>query len=240
VTHSIPKVVVDKDHELDDRTDKATLALAKHRWKHTLDPNGSQYAFMTYATAVGRQARTISGFAKGYALYVERDGKLTINDAIVLARQSAEEQAFSEAIADGSGERVANVARGDNRNRRDIVHQARERAGRRGTDAVDEARDIAASRAKEKAAAARHRNEKAERQGVRFISIEGYLSSAKSKLMAALREAEGVGFSDDEMTLLRTTIANLKAILELLDLRMGGATDVDWDVELARLTGGAS
>ncbi|HET9667864.1 MAG TPA: hypothetical protein VFP09_13945, partial [Desertimonas sp.] len=211
-------------------------------WKYTLDPTGPQYDFVAYAREVGRDQRTIRGHAHGYELFAERkSNSFTIQDAIVLARQSVEDQAFSEAIAEGSGERLANVARSDNSNRRDIVHQARERAGRRGTDPIEEARDIAKSKAKEKVAAARHRNDKAAARGARFISIEGYLAGAKTKLMQALKEAESVGFSEEEMTLLRTTIANIKAILDLLDLRMGGATDIDWDAELTRLTsGGAS
>lgn len=241
----IPQTVIDKDHELEARTTRSTEALAKHRWRHTLDPSGPKFGFRAYAHAVGRREATVRNHANGYALFVERatDARpgraLTIQDAVRLAGQSAEQQAFTEAIAEGSGEPVANVARGDNRRRRDIVDRAHQRAARRGTDAVDEARDIAASEAKATKAQQQRRTEERSRRSVRFIAVEGKLAGAQRYLRQALDEAAEVAFNDEEMALIRASIANVQTLLNLIDLRMAGTPDIDWDAELAKL-GGAS
>ena len=44
-----------------------------------------------------------------------------------------------------------------------------------------------------------------------------------------------MGFSDDEMELIRDSLARVKAVLQLIDLRMAGTPDIDWDAEAARL-----
>jgi len=238
----IPQVVVDTDHALDGTAGKAAEKLAAFRWKQTLDPAGPRYPVKTYAKAVGRTLSVIQRYAKGYALFIERQENpragvpLTIQDAIRLAEQSAEMQEFSEAIAEGSGKPVSQVARGDNRHRTNaIVTRAKERAERRGTNPVDEARDIALSEARARdAARARDEAEKAN-HGRKYLAIEGHLASAKDRLTRALTTAEGVNFTDEEMELLRSTIANIRALLDLIDLRMAGAPDIDWDGELSKL-----
>lgn len=244
---AIPQAVIDKDHELDGRSARAGEALAKHRWKMTLDPDGPQYSFGAYADAVGSSVTVIANNAKGYALFVERASTVlpgskpsTIEDTIRLAALSAENQAFTEAIAAGSGRPVGQIARGDNMLRPVIIDQARQRAERLGTDPVEEAREIAARHRKTNEMTKRHRAEDVARRSLRFVSIEGKLARAKTFVMEALAEAEDVKFNDEEMELMRATIANLKALLNLIDLRMAGAPDIDWDAEMATLTGRAS
>lgn len=244
---TVPQSVVDKDHELEGRHERASELLAKHRWRQTLDPAGPQYPMREYARAVERNYNTVKRYAKGYALYTERMAEpprgstFTIQDAIRLADQSAEMQEFSEAIAEGSGRPIAQVARGDNRRRtREIIGQAQERAERRGTNPVDEAREIAERQRRSRELAARQRRERAQARSTRYLSVEGHLAGAQRRLRQAMDEAVNVEFSDEEMELLRTTIDQIKALLRLLDLRMAGEADVDWDAELAGLNGGAS
>ena len=74
----------------------------------------------------------------------------------------------------------------------------------------------------------------------RYLSIEAGIAKAKSLLIAALKEAEGVGFVDDELEMLRDSIGTLKSVLTMLDVRVGGESDTDWDRELANLTSGGS
>jgi len=240
----IPQSVVDKDHELDTRTVRASEALAKHRFEQILDPTGPQHAIRAYARAVGRNESVISRFAKGYKLYLERQADdsrvitLTILDAIELARQSADQQVFTEAIAEGAEEPVQRIAHPGQRHRRSaIIDQARERAERHGTDAVDEAREIAGRSRLTRESEKKHRKEKAARSSVRFVVAEGKLAKAKRAVLDAMKELEGVDMSDDEMVLMRATVANLTALLNLLDLRLAGSPDIDWDADLARLTG---
>lgn len=243
-SNSIPQTVVDKDHDLEGRSTRASEALAKHRWHHTLDPAGPGFSFAAYGRAVGRSDSVIRHHAVGYQTFVERTTNpvpgtgFTIEDGIRLAHQSAEQQAFTEAIAEGSGQPVARVARGDNRHRtRAIVDRAHQRAERRGGDPVDHARDIAAE--ERRVAEANRVREQTERQrrSIRFVHIEGHLAAAQRRLLGALSEAEGVGFSDDEMELIRDSIEKVRAVLTLIDLRMAGTPDIDWDAEAARLMG---
>lgn len=243
----IPQTTIEKDHDLEGKATRTTEALAKHRWHHTLDPDGPQYSIRSYADAVGRQEATIRRHAKGYAMYVARATgatpgvALSLEDAFRLSEQSAEQQEFSEAIAEGLGEPVGRVARGDNAHRRNtIIGQARDRAARRGTDPVDEAREIAIRTRRTRDMNSRHRQERARRTPVRFTIAEGKLAKAKRAVLDAMRELEGVDLSAEEMELMRGTIGNLTSLLHLLDMRMAGNPNIDWDGELARLSGDAS
>jgi hypothetical protein len=244
---SIPQEVIEKDQKLEAAAERSTEALAKHRWHWTLDiSNSGKTSFRAYAKAIGRGEATVRTYANGYKLMVERavDARpgraLSIQDAIRLSGQSAEKQEFSEAIAEGSGEPVANVARGDNRSTDDIISQAKQRADRKGTDPVDEAKDIAKRRRQTREMADRQRKEKAEAKSIRFVEIEGDLAYAQRRLTNALQVAQDVGFSDEEMELLRDSLGKIRALLTLLDLRMAGTLNVDWDAELEKITGAAS
>ena len=238
---TIPQDVIDRDHALEGRSEKATEALAKHRWHQTLDPKGPQHGAREYAKAIGRSQPVVRTHAKGYEMWLERQADserpgLSLEDCFRLAGQSAENQAFSEAIAEGSGEPVGRVARGDNATKRGaIIEQARQRADRRGTDPVDEAREIARRGRQAREIARRHQTERRESRSVRFVRAEGRLANAKRQILNALSEVEGVEWEAEERALLLATVANLTAVLNLLDRRIAGTEDVDFDVELARI-----
>lgn len=238
---TIPSTVVALDRRLDQSAENSTLALARHRWHNTLDPDGPGYSTREYARAVDRNMNTIARHAHGYAMFVERaegDGpgpSLTLEDAFRLAGQSAEQRAFSEAIADGLGEPVGRVARGDNHQRRHIIEHAHDRAERRGTDPIDEARTIAreivADRAHRAERDATRRNDRT----LALIEIEGHVAAARRRLTQAVQAASNANITDTEIEMLRQPIDALRHVLDLLDLRMTDTPDVDWDGELARL-----
>ena len=244
--HPIPDAVVAKDHELDARALKTSEALAEHRWHCTLDPNGPQYALKVYAEAVGRSESTIGRFAKGYALFLDRQGDrtsavnpLSILDAIELARHGAETQVFAEAIAEGAEEPVQRVAHPGQRQRRAlIIDQARDRAERRGTDPVDEARDIAKRQKQTREMEAKHRQKEATRHTRRYMDVEALLIRAKKALLEAITASNDVEFNSEELELLRDSLKNVQDVLTLLDVRLLGTPDVDWDADLARLIAG--
>lgn len=238
---SIPRAVVDKDHELDGRSDRATEALAKHRWHWTLDEsNSKRVSVHAYARAVGIDRRNVQRYAKGYALFQGGDSRVaTIHDAVLLAAQSTEQQAFTEAIAEGSGRTIASVASPSDRvRRRDIVERAQDRAERRGTDPVEEARTIAASETRAAKGKKKREREEKQRHSLRYIRIEGSLANAQRHLVKAMQDTEGVPFDSEEAELIKDALNKIRAALNLIDLRMTGNLDVDWDVELAKLTGG--
>jgi hypothetical protein len=240
---SLSRAVIETDHRLEGSTMRASEELAKHRWHWTLDEsNPNRVAVRAYAKEVGRNDVTISRYAKGYALYLEKmaappgGGAYTIQDAIRQSENSVERQAFNDAIAAGSGRAVGQVARGDNRVRtNEIIAHAKDRAERRGTDPIDEARTIAEHQRKSRESAGRQRAERKKARTFRYIEIEGDLATAQRRLVHALETAEGVGFGEEEMELIRDSIGKVRAVLDLIDLRMAGTPDIDWDAELAKL-----
>lgn len=243
---ALPENVITRDRELDGRATRASEELARLRWHWTLDEsNPNKVTLRQYAAAIGHSThKTVGRYANGYALFVERGSRegpaLTIQDAIRLSEVAEEDRSMHEAIAEGSGRPVSQVSRGDNRHRtRATIERAKSRAERRGGDPVDHARDIAAEERKVAEAKKRRKATERERRSSKFIRIEGHLANAQRRLMDALHQAEGVDFPDDEMELIRSSLANIRAVLNLIDLRMAGTPDIDWDAELAQL-GGAS
>lgn len=70
----------------------------------------------------------------------------------------------------------------------------------------------------------------------RFIEIEGDLSAITQRLRKVLVVAENVGPTDEERELLVDSVGRVRALLNLVGLRIAGETDVDWDAELDKLT----
>jgi len=244
-THSIPESVIKQDHELDTRADRASEALAKLRWHWTIDQsNSDRVSKRAYARAVGRSEAVIRHYANGYVKFLDQaawpgHAPRTIQDAIRLAAVAVEDQAMHEAIAEGSGTSVSNVSRGDKRTRtRGIVERAKARAERRGGDPVDHARDIAAAERRHAESTRQRQAEDRQRHSTRFVYIEGRIARAQHQLLEALKEGEGVPFDNEEMQLLRSSVATLRAVLDLLEARLAGTPDIDWDAELARLSEG--
>lgn len=240
----LTRAVIDTDHQLEGSATRASEELAKHRWHWTLDEsNPKRIPVREYARDVERNLATVQRYANGYALYLAKMADppggvaYTIQDAIRQSENSAERQEFNEAIAKGSGRAVGQVARGDNRVRtNEIIAHAKERAERRGTDPVQEAENIARHQVKARASAHRQKESKAKGHFFRWNEIEGDLLRARRSLLHAMSVGEGVDFTDEEMEFIRDAVANTRAVLDLIDLRMQGNPDIDWDGELAKLS----
>jgi hypothetical protein len=239
---TVPLSVVEEDHRLEASAARSTEKLAKLRWHNTLDPEGPRYGFTAYARAVGRSDTVIATHAKGYEMTRNSEAGLeSLEDAFRLTRLSEEKQEFAKAIAKGSGKPVAAIARGEySRKLAGDIEHAKMRAEKKGTDPIDEAREAAERhrqweelKAKEKADAKRMKT-------VRWMNVENYLYAMRAKAMAALKEAEGVDFTDEHQEFIRDELSKTRAVLDLLDLMVDGNPDIDWDAEMANLTGGES
>jgi hypothetical protein len=112
---------------------------------------------------------------------------------------------------------------------------ARERAEKHGTTVEDEAVKVADWIVKSEKADAKQTQERKQRLGLRYIEIEGKLSRMKALGVEVLNISHDVNLGDEEQELLRYTLETIKALLSLIDLRLAGAADVDWDAELAKL-----
>lgn len=236
----IPQSVIETDHDLEATEAAAEAALAEHRWHQTLDPDGPGHTIAKYARAIGRNWATVAKYAKGYAAWLDQDGLTrgkTLADAIELANLSAEKQEVAQAVAEVEGVSVKNITnrRGTGDSLANVTEQARDAAERKGTTVADEARDIAERRKKTREMEKTKTQAAKAKRGRAFMQIEGKVARAKSLLADALKDAEGAGLDGEELELLRSTIESTKSVLTLLDLRVGGDPDIDWDAELEKI-----
>jgi hypothetical protein len=238
---NLPIDVVERDRTLQ----KATDDLAKLRWHWTLDEsNPDRVSFREYARQVGVAWNSISYMANGYAEFIKSDvhgtahtpgQPQTVSDHIELAKMGGERQDAVKAIAKATGASVTNVASNKREEVDAVLSTARERALDRGTTVQHETERAAEWRAKARKAAERETDERKARSTMRFVEIEGHIGAAMQRLRKVLEAAEGVQFADEEKELVVESLAKLRALLNLIDMRIAGETSIDWDAELERL-----
>lgn len=82
----------------------------------------------------------------------------------------------------------------------------------------------------------KQKRERKRKHNLRYVEIEGKLGKMKEIGRQILNVSHDVEFDEEEQELLRHSLSGVKAVLELISLRLDGATDVDWDAELAKIT----
>jgi hypothetical protein len=240
-TPSLPVSAVEKDHKLDAAAEKSQEALSQHRWHWTLDEsNAKRVSVNSYAAAVGRNEAGIRRMVNGYAAYMKSgsDGSVrtrSLADEIEVAKLGATRQIAASALATATGRTVGSVARHSRGEIKATVQAAEDAAERRGTTVEDEIPRVAASHAKAKAQEAKTKEDRKRRFGIVTTSIEGHILVAKRRLTSALTECGDIDFPDEDQEMLRDLIARTTAVLELIDLRLGGVKDINWEEELAKL-----
>lgn len=249
---TLPKSVIKKDHDLEQDYEAIGSELMELRWHWTLDEsNPKRVPIREYAREVGRAESGIRADANGWAASIaanaahgdvrsETPGQArTPNDFRELAKLGAEKQYAAEAIAKVSGKSAGNVARAKREELTAVVNRARERAerkGRAGTEAVIEEIDTVVEwDAKAAATRARVREQDKKRHTSRYIEIEGDLGVAMQRLRKVLNVAEGVGFTEEEIELMTVSLGKLRALMNLIDLRIAGETNIDWDAEFQKI-----
>lgn len=233
----LSKSVIETDARLEKAQSRSLEELAQHRWRWTLDEtNPDRVSIREYARQIGRSLRAVQNMVKGYASWKSDEVHLvTLHEAIDRASVGTEKEAVVEAIAKAEG--VAfQTARQRHEEVREVRTIAQERAERRGTSIEEEAPFVAEQRVKARAAGARIREERVQAKGLRYIEIEGHLAAAQQRLSQALTTAQDIGWEAEEIELLADSLGKIRAILNLIDLRIAGETNVDWDQELQRLT----
>lgn len=234
---ALPQSVVQTDRRLEESAERATEELAHHRWHWTMDDsNPDKVGFTEYARAVARSHTTIAKQAKGYADWKDNREEISLPEAIDRAQISVERQAAIDAVAKVTGTSFTSVRQGRSEEVREVRDQARDRAERRGTSYEEEVEHVAEQREKSRASASSYREQRTGRRSLRYVEVEGHLAAAKRRLTDALRVAQDVGFEPEEIELLTDTLAQVKAVLNLIDMRLAGDVDVDWDAELEKLT----
>jgi len=236
---SLPRSVVVRDQQLETAVNSAAESLARHRWHWTLDTsNADRVSLREYAREVARDPRTIGTYAKGYALWQGEGGtSLTLNEAMERARMGSETEIATEAVAEARGLAFGTVRQGRSTEMRRVREIARERAEKHGTRIEDEASQVASYIVKAEQASERLRSARRDRLGARYIEMERKLDAVKRYLVEAVNLAHDIDWGDEEKDLLQSSLANIKSLLNLIDVAFVGAADVDWDTELAKLTG---
>jgi hypothetical protein len=228
--------VVKADQRLERATVGATEALAEHRWHWTLDEsNPKRVPINAYAKAVSRNEKSIRAMVKGYAVWSSGPGARSLAEEIERTKMGVEKAAVTSAVAKARGVefKTASEKRGDEVRRVRAI--AQDRAEKRGTTVEEEAEKVAETAARIERAAQKQQETRRKGHGLAFLSVDNELTKIVRKLSKVLQETEGVEFSAEERELLSDAISKVKAVLDLIDMRLTGAADIDWDAELAKL-----
>lgn len=227
--------VVLEDQRLEAEAKSASEELARHRWHWTLDEsNPGRVSFRAYARAVGKSDMTIRQYANGYELHTARNIPLT--EAMQRAVVGAETEAATEAVAKARGKAFGTAKKSDRQEVKRVRQIARDRAEERGTSIEEEAPKVAETIVKSEQAEQKRQDDRKNRLGLRFVEMEKHLDAVKRRLIQAVNLAHDVEWGDEERELLADTLGNVRSLLNLIDVAMAGAADIDWDDELARLT----
>jgi hypothetical protein len=234
----LPRRVVDDDHRLERAASSASEELARLRWHWTLDEtNPGRVSLRAYARAVGRDARTITVYAQGY-VRSSGDADISLTEAIERSSMSSDREAATEAVAKARGLAITTVRQNRPTEVRRVLGIARDRVEQHGGSLADAARETADWIVRSEQTSERREAERRQRTSMRLIEVESHLDGARRRLEQALQVARSVEWGDEEQGLLQATIANVRALLGLIDVALAGTPDVDWDAELAALRSG--
>ncbi len=241
MTESIKPEVLREDARLEQAAEGTRLALAKHRWHWTLDEsNPGRVSMNAYAKAIGRHHRTLADMVHGYQNWVAAGAAATeFSDYQAREKLRGETREATEAVAEAKGIGVESARRHHADEVREVKAAAQERAERKGTQVADEIKHVANSRASQARSEKKREEERKEAHTLRYLEAEGKIATAMRYLRALLDDTSGVPFTDEETELLSSSLGQLRALLNLLDVRLLDATDIDWDAEMAKMTGGA-
>lgn len=233
----LPDHVVTEDRTLTSRVASASEQLARLRWHWTLDEsNPGRVSIRAYARQMGVAPSVIGRYAHGYQNW---QGGLpeetTLSEAINRARMGAETEAATDAVAKSRGLTLTTVHNHRQPEVRRVRQIARERAEQQGTTVEEEAPKVAKNIVKLEQVDMKRKTERVHRLG-EYVEMERLLEAAKRHLLRAVQMAHTVDWDEEQSELLKQTVRNLKALLDLLDRAYYGAADVDWDAELAELT----
>lgn len=232
--------VIQEDHSLQQAAESASEALARHRWHWTLDESNSErVSLKAYARAIGKSQNVVAQYARGYALWVsDKTSLITLSEAMQRVLVSAEREAVVDAIADETGLGFRTVKDTRPSVVRRVHEMAREQAERKGTSVAEEAPQLAKLMAKQTAAQERDRDRRQERKQMHYFEMERHLVNAMHHLKFAQQTAAEFDFSPEDRELLAHSVNQIRRMLDLIDRRIVGDDNTDWDAELETILAG--
>lgn len=241
MAENLPREVVAEDQRLDAEKRAATGALMRLRWHWTRNlDNPERVSAESYASDVGKAPSTIKADANGWQMKLDdhrRDVATMREDGEYreLAKVSETKRQAAQAIAEAEGIRVDNVLSHRRSDVRDLVNVAQDTAERRRTSVTEEIDRLAKQAVKDKQIDAKRKAEHKAKHTARWLSVEVKIGKAQRLLSDVLTETEGVEFIADERELMAEALGKLRAVLNLIDVRVVGTADIDWDAELAKM-----
>ena len=234
---TLPQSVIAEDRRLLNQVESASEELARLRWHWTLDEANLDRVSMTdYARQVGVDRTQIGRYARAYQYRLSRDPRVTtFTDALELGRMGDETYAATEAIAQSRGRSIRTVRNSYSKEVRQVREVARERAERYGTTVEEEAPVVAERIVQAEQTRRDLAEERKKRLGMRFFEAEGHIDTAQRRIMQLLDLLRDVEFTDEHRELLTHSLAKHKAAVGFAEVALSGATEVDWDAELAKL-----
>lgn len=245
--HTLPADAIAEDARLEGAAERSSEELARHRWHWTLDEsNPDRVAFREYGRRVSRDQATIRRQAQGYADWLTAQSAASdaaptpgLHEFQMRAGMGLEKELATEAVANATGKAFNTIRQSGGEDVRSILAVAREKVERGTaadmTEGIEKAgADLKRSITSEK----KQSEERKERHSLRYVAMEGHIANAMRRLREALDEAQDVPFTDEERELIADSLAKLRAVLNLIDIRVTGTTTVDWDAELAKMGGG--
>ncbi len=237
---ALPANVIKEDRRLDQAASAASEELARLRWHWTLDEsNAERVGLREYARAVGRDHKTIRAHAEGYKTWAGGGAapSSSLNQEVERAKLGGDRLAATEAVAEIRGVTVQTARKTRPTEVRRVLETARERAEQRGTSVEEEVLKVADWTVRSEKAARQVRDDRRRRMGLRFVELEEALARMYREGRRAVDIAATVEWGDEERELLQGTLAQIKALIGLLDLVWEGSAEIDWDAELAQLEG---
>lgn len=235
MSDALPRRVAAEDRRLEKAATTASEELARLRWHWTLDKsNDKRVSLRAYARGVGKSFAVVSQYAHGFELH--RDQDVPISEAVARASMGAEREAATEAVAEARGVSFTHARSSRPTEVRRVREIARERVEKHGGTIEEHAAKAADWVVKSERAERNQAAGRKQRLGLRFVELEAHLEASRRRLTEALEVARAVEWEAEQQDMLRHTLANVKALLGLIDVALAGAADVDWDAELAALT----
>ena len=143
-------------------------------------------------------------------------------------------RAATQAVAAATGLAYSTVTTARRAEVRQVLATAQDRAERKGTTVSEELPAVAEWREKGRKMEQVEREAKAA-SPFRLVSFEGHIGSAIRQLRQALALARDIDFTDEEIELMQGTLATLRTLIQLIDVRISGESGVDWDASFAEV-----
>jgi hypothetical protein len=236
-------IIKRKDRELREREQAASLELGRLRYENTIgvNPNSKQPRFKRYAEECEITENTVRRSARAYEEWQNSAGTVGFDQCLWRQYVSQQDVEAIEAVAEARGI-SGTTARQHHRDEVQQVKRAMEQEILKGstpTEAKDFGHRVAKQAKSSKDQQKAYIKEQKEKYGKDCADMDSAFGAAERDLLDAvhiMRNAEAI---DQVMIdLANQGIGRCRAILALAETFVSGSIEVDWDKEMAKLTGG--